>query len=163
MGTDSVVQDCYNVGKVKGYRVGGLFGASAAWNASAPQLTDCYNIGTLTGTIVGGVLGSVMFGCQAPTITDCTYWNGCLSSGNSYGTSKSSNQMTGASWSSEMGLDTNTWGKSQNTGTTGYLPVLTSNEQTPAPELTRTGLISRTLVITNIPTVAVAQNAPHLC
>lgn len=152
VGTDSVVQDCYNVGEVEGYRVGGLFGASAAWKASAPQLTDCYNIGTLTGTIVGGVLGSVMSGCQAPTITDCTYWNSCLSGGNSYGTSKSSNQMTGDSWSSEMGLDTKTWVKSQNTGTTGYLPVLTNNKQDPAPTLTRTSLTPRTLVITDIPT-----------
>ena len=155
VGTDSVVQGCYNVGEVEGYRVGGLFGASAAWNSSAPQLKACYNIGTLTGTIVGGVLGSVMSGCLIPTITDCTYWNGCLSSGNSYGTSKSSNQMTGDSWSSEMGLDTSTWVKAANPGgtdMTGYLPVLTSNKQDPAPELTRTGLASRTLDITNIPT-----------
>lgn len=153
--TDGEVHDCYNVGEVKGYRVGGLIGISTASGGSTPQLTDCYNIGTLTGTIVGGVLGSVMSGCQAPTITDCTYWNGCLSgsgNGNGYGTSKSSNQMTGDSWSSEMGLGTNTWEKSQNTGTTGYLPVLASNKQNPAPELTRTGLASRTLVITNIPT-----------
>ena len=105
VGTNSVVHDCYNVGKVEGYRVGGLFGASAAWSSSAPQLTDCYNIGMLTGTNVGGVLGSVKSGCLTPTITDCTYWNGCLSgsgNGNGYGTSKSSNQMTGDSWSSEM-------------------------------------------------------------
>lgn len=165
VGTDGEVHDCYNVGKVKGYRVGGLFGASAAWNASAPQLTDCYNIGTLTGTIVGGVLGSVMSGCQAPTITDCTYWNGCLSgsgNGNGYGTSKSSNQMTGDSWSSEMGLGTNTWEKSQNTGTTGYLPVLASNKQNPAPELTRTGLASRTLVITDIPTDSGAERTTFM-
>ena len=155
VGTDGEVHDCYNVGEVKGYRVGGLIGISTASGGSTPQLTDCYNIGTLTGTIVGGVLGSVMSGCQAPTITDCTYWNGCLSgsgNGNGYGTSKSSNQMTGDSWSSEMGLDTKTWVKSQNTGTTGYLPVLTNNKQDPAPTLTRTGLASRTLVITNIPT-----------
>ena len=165
VGTNSVVHDCYNVGKVEGYRVGGLFGASAAWSSSAPQLTDCYNIGMLTGTNVGGVLGSVKSGCLTPTITDCTYWNGCLSgsgNGNGYGTSKSSNQMTGDSWSSEMGLDTNTWEKSQNTGTTGYLPVLTSNKQDPAPELTRTGLASRTLVITDIPTDGSAERTSFL-
>lgn len=153
VGTDGEVHDCYNVGEVKGYRVGGLIGISTASGGSTSQLTDCYNIGMLTGTnVVGGVLGSVMSGCQAPTITDSTYWNGCLSGGNSYGTSKSSNQMTGDNWSSEMGLDTGTWEKSQNTGTTGYLPVLTNNKQDPAPELTRTGLASRTLDITNIPT-----------
>lgn len=152
VGTDGEVHDCYNVGEVKGYRVGGLIGTSTASGSGTPQLTDCYNIGMLTGTNVGGVLGPVMSGWLTPTITDCTYWNGCLSGGNSYGTSKSSNQMTGDSWSSEMGLDTNTWEKSQNTGTTGYLPVLTSNKQDPAPELIRTGLASRTLVITNIPT-----------
>ena len=155
VGTNGIVHDCYNVGEVEGYRVGGLIGTSTASGSGAPQLTDCYNIGMLTGTNVGGVLGSVMSGCQAPTITDCTYWNGCLSSGNSYGTSKSSNKMTGASWSSEMGLDTNTWEKAANTsGTdmTGYLPVLTNNKQDPAPTLTRTGLTSRTLEITNIPT-----------
>lgn len=152
VGTNGIVHDCYNVGEVKGYRVGGLIGISTASGGSTPQLTDCYNIGMLTGTNVGGVLGSVMSGCQAPTITDCTYWNSCLSGGNSYGTSKSSNQMTGDSWSSEMGLDTNTWEKSQNTGTTGYLPVLASNKQNPAPTLTRTSLTSRILDITNIPT-----------
>lgn len=152
VGINGIVHDCYNVGKVKGYRVGGLIGTSTASGSGTPQLTDCYNIGMLTGTNVGGVLGPVMSGWLTPTITDCTYWNGCLSGGNSYGTSKSSNQMTGDSWSSEMGLDTNTWEKSQNTGTTGYLPVLMSNEQNPAPTLTRTGLASRTLDITNIPT-----------
>lgn len=162
VGTDSVVHDCYNVGEVEGYRVGGLFGASAAWKASAPQLTDCYNIGTLTGTIVGGVLGSVKSGCLTPTITDCTYWNGCLSSDNSYGTSKSSNQMTGDNWSSEMGLDTGTWEKSQNTGATGYLPVLTNNKQDPAPTLTRTGLTPRTLDITNIPTDSGAERTTFM-
>lgn len=152
VGTNGIVHDCYNVGEVKGYRVGGLIGTSTASGSGTPQLTDCYNIGMLTGTNVGGVLGPVMSGWLTPTITDCTYWNSCLSGGNSYGTSKSSNQMTGDSWSSEMGLDTKTWVKSQNTGTTGYLPVLTNNKQDPAPTLTRTGLTSRTLDITNIPT-----------
>ena len=117
----------------------------------------------LTGTnVVGGVLGSVMSGCQAPTITDSTYWNGCLSGGNSYGTSKSSNQMTGDNWSSEMGLDTGTWEKSQNTGATGYLPVLTNNKQDPAPTLTRTGLTPRTLDITNIPTDSGAERTTFM-
>lgn len=165
VGTDGEVHDCYNVGKVKGYRVGGLIGTSTASDSGAPQLTDCYNIGMLTGTNVGGVLGPVMSGWLTPTITDCTYWNGCLSSGNSYGTSKSSNQMTGDSWSSEMGLDTNTWEKAANTsGTdmTGYLPVLTNNKQDPAPTLTRTGLTSRTLVITDIPTDGGAERTSFL-
>ena len=155
VGTDGEVHDCYNVGDVKGYRVGGLIGTSTASGSGTPQLTDCYNIGRLTGTNVGGVLGPVMSGWLTPTITDCTYWNSCLSGGNSYGTSKSSNQMTGDSWSSEMGLDTSTWEKAANPGgthMTGYLPVLTSNKQDPAPELTRTGLASRILDITNIPT-----------
>ena len=162
VGTDGEVHDCYNVGEVKGYRVGGLIGTSTASGSGTPQLTDCYNIGMLTGTNVGGVLGPVMSGWLTPTITDCTYWSGCLSGGNSYGTSKSSNQMTGDSWSSEMGLDTSTWEKSQNTGTTGYLPVLTSNEQTPAPELIRTGLISRTLDITDIPTDSGAERTTFM-
>lgn len=155
VGTNGIVHDCYNVGEVKGYRVGGLIGTSTASGSGTPQLTDCYNIGRLTGTNVGGVLGPVMSGWLTPTITDCTYWNSCLSGGNSYGTSKSSNQMTGDSWSSEMGLDTSTWEKAANPGgtdMTGYLPVLTSNKQDPAPTLTRTGLTPRTLDITNIPT-----------
>ena len=165
VGTNGIVHDCYNVGEVKGYRVGGLIGTSTASGSGTPQLTDCYNIGMLTGTNVGGVLGPVMSGWLTPTITDCTYWNGCLSSDNSYGTSKSSNQMTGDSWSSEMGLDTNTWEKTANPGgtdMTGYLPVLTSNKQMSAPELTRTGLASRTLVITDIPTDGGAERTSFL-
>ena len=162
VGTDGEVHDCYNVGEVKGYRVGGLIGTSTASGSGTPQLTDCYNIGMLTGTNVGGVLGPVMSGWLTPTITDCTYWNGCLSSDNSYGTSKSSNQMTGDNWSSEMGLDTGTWEKSQNTGATGYLPVLTNNKQDPAPTLTRTGLTPRNLDITNIPTDSGAERTTFM-
>ena len=165
VGTNGIVHDCYNVGEVKGYRVGGLIGTSTASGSGTPQLTDCYNIGMLTGTNVGGVLGPVMSGWLTPTITDCTYWNGCLSSGNSYGTSKSSNQMTGDSWSSEMGLDTSTWVKAANPGgtdMTGYLPVLTNNKQDPAPELTRTGLTPRTLDITNIPTDSGAERTTFM-
>ena len=76
------------------------------------------------------------------TITDCHYWNDFGGVGEG---SLTANQMTeDGSWATNLGLDTSVWEKANNPTAgsdgklIGNLPVLTNNEQNPAPQIERT-------------------------
>ena len=55
-GIDGIVENCYNIGNIEGYRAGGILNASTTIGGNA---TNCYSIGTVTaqasrGDIIGG-------------------------------------------------------------------------------------------------------------
>lgn len=137
------VTNCYNVGEVSGAATAGLIGNISAYDTTqrSVAIEDSYNAGTLSGTTENGIVGSRQ-GEITVTITDCHYWNGCGGVGDG---SLTANQMTeDSSWAENLGLDSNVWEKTDNPTAgsdgklMGYLPVLTNNKQTPAPQLERT-------------------------
>lgn len=146
------VSSSYNVGAVANETsqagAGGLVGDVR--NGSV-ELSDCYNAGTVSATNssapTGGIVGKLGSTSSSVTVNNCSYWDECVqTSSTSYGTSRTANQMTEDNlWNDEshLGLSTETWEKTDNNlsdanNLIGYLPVLTSNEQEPAPELKRT-------------------------
>lgn len=62
------IQDCYNVGEIKGSsHTGGIIG----WTSQKGSIINSYNIGKVTGTptnLVGGILGRYN---NVPTLTNC--------------------------------------------------------------------------------------------
>lgn len=137
------VTNCYNVGEVSGAATAGLIGNISAYDTTqrSVAIEDSYNAGTLSGTTENGIVGSRQ-GEITVTITDCHYWNGCGGVGDG---SLTANQMTeDSSWAENLGLDRSVWEKTDNPTAgsdgklMGYLPVLTNNKQTPAPQLERT-------------------------
>ena len=154
--TGSFLKNCYNIGTVSATEAnaGGIAGKTDQYvntYTSRVQLTDCYNAGQVSdSTNAGGIVGSESY----TTFTNCTYWTGCGAAGS--GTGLSANAMTGENWKTNMGLDTGIWSKDENpsddSDMTGYLPVLTSNKQDPAPTLTRNTLADQTLTLSGQPT-----------
>ena len=131
------LQNSYNVGTISNAAsssysyIGGLIG-----RANNSSIKNCYNAGEIkeTGNNVGAIAGSVD---TNSTVTNCYYWSDCGAAG--AGTGKTANDMTeDDAWATNLGLDTSVWEKAKNASeTTGNLPVLTNNEQKPAPTLTR--------------------------
>ncbi len=137
------VANCYNVGEVSGAATAGLIGNIDNTTAQrSVTIEDSYNAGILSGTTKNGIVGSQQ-GQVSVTIKDCHYWNGCGGVGDG---SLTANQMTeDGSWAENLGLDSTVWEKTNNPTPAGSdgklmgnLPVLTSNEQNPAPQLERT-------------------------
>ena len=97
------------------------------------------------------------------SLVDCSFWDACGGTGEN---SKSANQMTeDSTWTTNLDLDTDVWEKSQNNlsdpdNLIGYLPVLTSNKQDPAPTLTRTAKQDQTdlLTINGLPNDPIYEN-----
>lgn len=137
------VANCYNVGAVSGAETAGLIGNIFAYTTAQRRVTieDSYNAGILIGTTKYGIVGSQQEEITV-TITDCHYWNDCGGVGEG---SLTANQMTeDGSWAENLGLDRTVWEKTNNPTAgsdgklMGNLPVLTNNEQYPAPQLKRT-------------------------
>lgn len=131
------LQNSYNVGTISNAAsssysyIGGLIG-----QAENSSIKTSYNAGEIkeTGNNVGAIVGSID---NPSSVTECYYWSGCGAQG--AGTGRTANDMTeDGTWATNLGLDTNVWEKAANVSDdTGYLPVLTDNEQNPAPMLTR--------------------------
>ena len=131
------LKNSYNVGTISNAAsssdsyIGGLIG-----RANDSSVEKCYNAGEIkkTGNNVGAIVGNIK---NPFSVTDCYYWSDCGAQG--AGTGRTANEMTeNDTWATNLGLDTNVWEKAANVSDdTGYLPVLTDNEQNPAPMLTR--------------------------
>ena len=132
------IENSYNVGTISNAAsssysyIGGLIG-----QANDSSVEKCYNAGEIkkTGNNVGAIVGTID---NPSSVTDCYYWSGCGAAG--AGTGKTANDMTeDDAWMTNLsGFSTEIWGKAANAPeTTGNLPVLTNNEQKPAPTLTR--------------------------
>ena len=66
--TYTQIQDCYNIGEIKGSsHTGGIIG----WTGANGSIINCYNIGKVSGTnnLVGGILGRYN---DKPTLTNAT-------------------------------------------------------------------------------------------
>ena len=133
------IENSYNVGTISNAAsssyscIGGLVG----WADDSSSIKTSYNAGAIqeTGNNVGAIVGSAD---TDSSVTDCYYWSGCGAAG--AGTGKTANDMTeDDAWMTNLsGFSTEIWGKAANAPeTTGNLPVLTNNEQKPAPTLTR--------------------------
>ena len=133
------LKNSYNVGTISNAAsssyscIGGLVG----WADDSSSIKTSYNAGAIqeTGNNVGAIVGSAD---TDSSVTDCYYWSGCGAAG--AGTGKTANDMTeDDAWMTNLsGFSTEIWGKAANAPeTTGNLPVLTNNEQKPAPTLTR--------------------------
>ena len=132
------LQNSYNVGTISNaesssYRyIGGLIG-----RAENSSIKTSYNAGEIkgTGNNVGAIVGSAD---TDSSVTDCYYWSDCGAAG--AGTGRTANDMTeNDTWMTNLsGFSADIWEKAANDPeTTGKLPVLTNNEQEPAPTLTR--------------------------
>ena len=148
------IENSYNVGTISNAAsssyscIGGLVG----WADDSSSIKTSYNAGAIqeTGNNVGAIVGSAD---TDSSVTDCYYWSGCGAAG--AGTGKTANDMTeDDAWMTNLsGFSTEIWGKAANAPeTTGNLPVLTNNEQKPAPTLTREAKQTQTgFVITGQP------------
>lgn len=133
------IENSYNVGTISNAAsssyscIGGLVG----WADDSSSIKTSYNAGAIqeTGNNVGAIVGTID---NPSSVTDCYYWSGSGAAG--AGTGKTANDMTeDDAWMTNLsGFSTEIWGKAANAPeTTGNLPVLTNNEQEPAPMLTR--------------------------
>ena len=135
------LQNSYNVGTISNAAsssysyIGGLIG----WAEDSSSIKTSYNAGEMVkkndNDTIGAIVGSANTGSS---VTDCYYWSDCGAEG--YGTGRIANEMTeDSTWATNLsGFSTEIWEKAENAPeTTGNLPVLTNNEQKPAPTLTR--------------------------
>lgn len=133
------IENSYNVGTISNAAsssyscIGGLVG----WADDSSSIKTSYNAGAIqeTGNNVGAIVGTID---NPSSVTDCYYWSGSGAAG--AGAGKTANDMTeDDAWMTNLsGFSTEIWGKAANAPeTTGNLPVLTNNEQKPAPTLTR--------------------------
>ena len=145
---DTQISNCYNVGAVSGRNAAGAIGWLRLVMRGEHKLTleGVFNAGTIAGTSqAGGLLGcQTTAGQVTNTLTNCSYWDDCGATGE--GNALTSNQMTDdTDWITHLGLDSSTWEKTSNPTSVdsngnwmGNLPVLTANEQDPAPQIQRT-------------------------
>lgn len=150
----SSMEDCYNTGTINAGELsvpaGGLLGRLYILNGATTGTSDfsiknAYNVGTITGKTTGGIYGEWSDNAT-PKLENCSYWDGCGAAGQ--GDIKTSNAMTdNDDWSETLGLDKSVWTKTLNSGTTGYLPVLSANKQDPEPTLPRVKEDQGTLTI----------------
>ncbi|MFI3236432.1 MAG: MBG domain-containing protein [Lachnospiraceae bacterium] len=127
--SSDAISNSYNTGNVSGSSgVGGIAGY-----AHVGIIEYCYNIGAVSGTTdVGGIAGT-----SVVTITSC-YYNSDTSgtSDNTFGTAKTTAQMTGSDALTNMSFNNEIWEATANTATIYYYPVLKDNTQNPVPSIT---------------------------
>lgn len=134
------LQNSYNVGTISNAAsssysyIGGLIG-----QANDSSVEKCYNAGEMVKKNDNDTIGAIVGSADTnSSVTDCYYWNGCGAQG--AGTGRTANDMTeNDTWMTNLsGFSADIWEKAANDPeTTGNLPVLTNNEQEPAPTLTR--------------------------
>ncbi len=134
------LQNSYNVGTISNAAsssysyIGGLIG-----RAKNSSIKTSYNAGEMVKKNDNDTIGAIVGSADTnSSVTDCYYWNGCGAQG--AGTGRTANDMTeNDTWMTNLsGFSADIWEKAANDPeTTGNLPVLTNNEQEPAPTLTR--------------------------
>ena len=134
------LQNSYNVGKISNDAsssdsyIGGLIG-----RAENSSIKTSYNAGEMVKKNDNDTIGAIVGSADTnSSVTDCYYWSGCGAQG--AGTGRTANDMTeNDTWMTNLsGFSADIWEKAANDPeTTGNLPVLTNNEQEPAPTLTR--------------------------
>ncbi len=160
------LQNSYNVGTISNAAsssysyIGGLIGRAK----DSSSITTSYNAGEMVKKNDNDTIGAIVGSADTnSSVTDCYYWNDCGAAG--AGTGKTANDMTeDGTWATNLsGFSADIWEKAANAPeTTGNLPVLTNNEQKPAPTLTReakqtqtgftiTGQLGETLTETQVP------------
>ena len=144
--TSLQVENCYNVGAVTGGTVGGLIGRLYATDSSGRtvSISSSYNTGSVNNGTGNAMVGQTSTYVTLTVADSCTYLDTSGTGG--LGRSQTANQMTDdTDWITNLGLNSSTWEKENNPTTVdsdgnwmGNLPVLTANEQDPAPQIQRT-------------------------
>ena len=158
--TSHQVENCYNVGSVTGGTAGGLIGSLSA-NSSGGRtvsISCSYNAGTVNNGAGSTIVGQTSSYVTLTVADNCTYLD--TSGTDGHGQSETANQMTeDSSWAENLGLDRTVWEKTNNPTAgsdeklMGNLPVLTNNEQNPAPQIERTQKLDQSgFAITGKPT-----------
>ena len=144
--TSLQVENCYNVGAVTSGRAGGLIGRLHATdsNGRTVSISSSYNTGSVNNGTGNAMVGQTSTYVTLTVADSCTYLDTYGTGG--LGRSQTANQMTDdTDWITNLGLNSSTWEKENNPTTVdsdgnwmGNLPVLTANEQDPAPQIQRT-------------------------
>ena len=144
--TSLQVENCYNVGAVTSGRAGGLIGRLHATdsNGRTVSISSSYNTGSVNNGTGNAMVGQTSTYVTLTVADSCTYLDTSGTGG--LGRSQTANQMTDdTDWITNLGLNSSTWEKENNPTTVdsdgnwmGNLPVLTANEQDPAPQIQRT-------------------------
>ncbi|MDR3905932.1 MAG: GLUG motif-containing protein, partial [Evtepia sp.] len=144
--TSLQVENCYNVGAVTSGTAGGLIGRLSATDSSGRtvSISSSYNTGSVNNGTGNAMVGQTSTYVTLTVADNCTYLDTSGTGG--LGRSQTANQMTDdTDWITNLDLNSSTWEKENNPTTVasdgnwmGNLPVLTANEQDPAPQIQRT-------------------------